>query len=291
MTQLSEDEKKHVLAYALLHDIGHTPYSHELEEIADLDQMEAAKEIVSEESFAEALDACDINLETLLTFFNKESPLRAIVSGKVLGTEKLAYLLRDGIATGKGGYDNIEGLVMKNTKNNRMVKIVELKRFGELNAKNWANRNELKKQRKELFKELTDAVCNNCDIITLPSKREQSLRSYLAISHKTKFESMNEMLAVLVNDMKEEVDLKDSIDDMTSILTQYTQKISEMKNHIDITLDKKHFSDTKNMYDKEISEIKEFIESISQQKTPQLDMVKFMLGSKTFNTLKEKYLN
>lgn len=189
-----------------------------------------------------------------------------------------------------GGDDNIEGLVMKNTKNNRMVKIVDLKRFGELNAKNWADRNELKKQRKELFKELTDAVCNNCDIITLPSKREQSLRSYLAISHKDKFESMNEILAVLVNDMKEEVDLKDSVIHMKNILSKYVGNLSAMKPHIDKTLDKKHYCDTENMYNKEICEINEFIEKISKQKTPQLDMVKFMLGSKTFNTLREKYI-
>jgi HD superfamily phosphohydrolase len=109
--RLSEEEKRHVLVYALLHDIGHTPYSHELEEIADLDQMEAAKQILKEETFHKALKECDINLETLLTFFDKKNPLRAIVSDKVLGTDKLAYLLRDGIATGKGGYDNIDLLI------------------------------------------------------------------------------------------------------------------------------------------------------------------------------------
>jgi nucleoside 2-deoxyribosyltransferase len=108
---LSEEEKRHTLAYALLHDIGHTPYSHELEEIAKLDQMEAAKEIISEKSFKKALTECDIDLETLLGFFDKKNPLRAIVSDKVLGTEKLAYLFRDGIATGKGGYDNIERII------------------------------------------------------------------------------------------------------------------------------------------------------------------------------------
>src|SRR5574342_556459 len=109
--RLSEEEKRHTLAYALLHDIGHTPYSHELEEIARLDQMEAAKEILSEKSFRKALVECDIDLETLLEFFDKKNPLRAIVSDKVLGTEKLAYLFRDGIATGKGGYDNIERII------------------------------------------------------------------------------------------------------------------------------------------------------------------------------------
>ncbi len=112
--RLSEEEKRHVLAYALLHDIGHTPYSHELEEISKLNQTEAAKKIISEESFAKALEECDINLEKLVEFFDKKNPLHAIVSDKVLGTDKLAYLLRDGIATGKGGYDNID-LLLRHT--------------------------------------------------------------------------------------------------------------------------------------------------------------------------------
>ncbi len=218
----------------------------------------------------------------LTTRLNMQKLLNSIKSNLISQAEQVKSIL---------GGDDIEGLVMKNTKNNRMVKIVDLKRFGELNAKNWANRNELKKQRKELFKELTDAVCNNCDIITLPSKRDESLRSYLAMSHKDKFESMNEMLAVLVSDMKEEVDLKDSVIHMKNILSKYVGNLSAMKTHIDKTLDKKHYCDTENMYNKEMCEINEFIEKISKQKTPQLDMVKFMLGSKTFNSLKEKYID
>ena len=214
---------------------------------------------------------------------NMQKLLNSIKSDLISQSEAVKSIL--------GGGDNIEGLVMKNTKNNRMVKIVDISRFGELNAKNWANRNELKKQRQELFKELTSIVCNNCDIITLPSKREESLRSYLAITHKTKFDNVNEMLAVLVSDMQEEVDLKYSVEHMKSILTQYIENLSNMKLNIDKTLDKKHFSDTTNMYDKEISEIKSFIENISKQSTPQIDMVKFMLGPKTFKTLKEKYIN
>ncbi len=214
---------------------------------------------------------------------NMKKLLNSIKSNLISQSEDVKSIL--------GGDDNIEGLVMKNTKNNRMVKIVDVSRFGELNAKNWANRNELKKQRQELFKELTDRVCNNCDIITLPSKREESLRSYLAIAHKTKFDNVTEMLAVLVSDMQEEVDLKYSVEHMKSILTQYIENLSDMKLNIDKTLDKKHFSDTTNMYDKEISEIKSFIENISKQSTPQIDMVRFMLGPKTFKTLKAKYLN
>lgn len=112
--RLSEEEKRHVLAYALLHDIGHTPYSHELEEISKLNQTEAAKSIISEPSFAKALAACDINLEKLIELFDRKNPLHAIISDKVLGTDKLAYLLRDGVATGKGGYDNID-LILRHT--------------------------------------------------------------------------------------------------------------------------------------------------------------------------------
>lgn len=110
LTNLTTDEKLHIMAYALVHDIGHTPYSHELEEIVNLDQSELAKKIIQKPEFKQALEKCGVNLETLLTFFDKENPnpLKQIVSDKVLGADKLAYLLRDGIATGKGGYDFID---------------------------------------------------------------------------------------------------------------------------------------------------------------------------------------
>jgi nucleoside 2-deoxyribosyltransferase len=102
-----------ILAYALIHDHGHTPYSHELEEIVQFDQMDAARQLFNDESFADAVASCDVDLGLLMKFFDKRNPhpLRAIVSDKVLGTDKLAYLLRDGIATGKGGYDNVEVLL------------------------------------------------------------------------------------------------------------------------------------------------------------------------------------
>lgn len=190
-----------------------------------------------------------------------------------------------------GGDDSIEGLIIKNLKNNQMIKVVDIKRFGELNAKNWANRNELKHLRKGLFKELMSTVFNNSDIASLPTKQDESIRSYLSITHKKKFESEGEMLAVLVNDMNEEVELKDSVANMKSILNDYIEKLILMKDNIDITLDKKHYTDTDYMYKNEISEITQFIEKISKQKSPQVNMMKFMIGNKSFNTLKEKYLS
>jgi nucleoside 2-deoxyribosyltransferase len=108
---LEHDEKRHVLAYAFLHDIGHTPYSHELEEITALDQTENAKSIIRRPGFQKSLQVCDIDIGKLLEFFDKVNPLRSIVSDKVLGADKLAYLLRDGIATGKSGHDNIDLLI------------------------------------------------------------------------------------------------------------------------------------------------------------------------------------
>lgn len=99
-----------------MHDKGHTPYSHELEEITNLNQMEAAKKIIQEKSFSKVLIACDIDPKILGSFFDTKNPNphRKIVSDKVLGTDKLSYLFRDGIATGKGGYYNIEA-ILKNT--------------------------------------------------------------------------------------------------------------------------------------------------------------------------------
>ena len=116
-----------ILAYAFLHDHGHTPYSHELEEIVQFDQMDAARQLFNDKSFANAVAACDVDLELLLKFFDKKNPhpMRAIVSDKVLGTDKLAYLLRDGIATGMGGYDNVELLLNATVFENGLLGVDE----------------------------------------------------------------------------------------------------------------------------------------------------------------------
>ena len=62
-----------LLTSALLHDIGHTPYSHELEEITGLDQMKAALHMFENPGFKDALSACDLDLELLSTFFKKNN--------------------------------------------------------------------------------------------------------------------------------------------------------------------------------------------------------------------------
>jgi len=81
-----------------------------------LTRWQAARKIIQEPSFARAIRQCDLDLDYLLTFFtdNKTNPLRQIVSDKVLGTDKLSYLLRDGMATGKGGNYTID-TILENT--------------------------------------------------------------------------------------------------------------------------------------------------------------------------------
>lgn len=109
--RFTEKEKQHILAYALTHDVGHGPYSHETEEITQLDQMKAAIKMFQEESWKEAFKKDGIDLDYLVSFFDKTNKFRNIVSDKVLGADKIAYLYRDGMATGKGSNENIDMLL------------------------------------------------------------------------------------------------------------------------------------------------------------------------------------
>ncbi len=108
-------DRKLVALHGLTHDMNHTPYSHELHNNLPIDLLELARQYILEPEFQQALQKIEVKVEDLLSFFTKEeeggNPLRAIVSDKILGADKLAYLLRDGLATGMSGHDNIHFLL------------------------------------------------------------------------------------------------------------------------------------------------------------------------------------
>lgn len=219
--------------------------------------------------------------------FKEKKAVTKKVVHKLLGSIKKELLQQSEDLTPMLGGSGIEGLIMKNLNTNKMVKLVDLEKFGELNARNWSDRNVLRGMRRELFKELMDMVQHN-DILTLPEKREESLRNYLSISGKKKFMDENEIVAVLANDIQEESEL-DAIT-MRNILNLYAENVYKMKFNLDNSVDDKHYNDTVRAYDKEINDITEFVERISKKKTPQIDMIKFMMGEKILNKLKISFL-
>ena len=88
---------------ALLHDIGHYPFSHALEELGALHHEEVARPLITEGAVAEALRAemgADAPNEIMaLIRGESRSPLQRLISGS-LDLDKLDYLRRDAFMCG-----------------------------------------------------------------------------------------------------------------------------------------------------------------------------------------------
>jgi hypothetical protein len=90
-------------AAALLHDIGHYPFSHALEEIGALDHEQAALPILVAGPVAEALEAhlgptAPDDVHALMRG-TSDSPLQGLISGS-LDLDKIEYLKRDALMCG-----------------------------------------------------------------------------------------------------------------------------------------------------------------------------------------------
>jgi uncharacterized protein len=110
---LSEEESRPVLHAALLHDLGHGPFSHVSEQV--LDQLSDAKNVHEAISVAlirtnagirEALGEDNCDVAAALVEGGKQSVERDIISGST-DADKLDYLLRDAYFAGVeyGRYD------------------------------------------------------------------------------------------------------------------------------------------------------------------------------------------
>ena len=195
-----------------------------------------------------------------------------------------------------GGF-KMEGLVMRNTDNGAISKLVNIEEFTALNAKNWAGRDNLKKSRKDLFKKVVTDACKDCDIFVISSKQEESLNSYLSITKRKKFENETELLSVLADEARGEVDMSDSATKLAELIGQYTADLSSSRNYLDTRqtreetkIDEKHYKDTLNMYTKEIEEMEEFSKRLLRMNAPQPEIVKFVLGKKVMEKLIKKFL-
>lgn len=94
---ITRAEAEAVAVYALLHDIGHYPFSHVTEPFFSTSHDDKGIGIV--ESLKNQIEKCGIDFALVKSLANHTNPLYLAVHDKNLGMEKLDYLERDGRST------------------------------------------------------------------------------------------------------------------------------------------------------------------------------------------------
>jgi HD superfamily phosphohydrolase len=102
-TSIGEIDQAIVRSAALLHDVGHYPFSHALEEIGALHHEDVARPLITEGSVASLLSS-HLGKDAPLAVFElirgrSENPLQGLISGS-LDLDKIEYLKRDAFMCG-----------------------------------------------------------------------------------------------------------------------------------------------------------------------------------------------
>ncbi len=103
---LSQGESNLLQCFALLHDIGHGPYSHQLEPILAGNHHTHGLEQLEE--MAPAIRASGISPKDVMELLDGSNPLAIWITDRNLGTDKLDYLRRDAWHIGFQGVPDIE---------------------------------------------------------------------------------------------------------------------------------------------------------------------------------------
>src|SRR3989338_5544027 len=107
---LTPFEAKNVSLFGLLHDIGHGPFSHVIEELTPISGDEHENGLVVLEYLKKEIKASGGDYNFIKKIASHDSPLYRIVMDKNVGMDKLDYLERDVYHTGFGQRPDIESM-------------------------------------------------------------------------------------------------------------------------------------------------------------------------------------
>ena len=119
----SPDECLLLQGFALLHDIGHGPFSHQIEPVLQSDHHKIGLQRLQE--MEDALVQAGLNLKELGDMMLGKHTLAAWISDRNLGTDKLDYLHRDALHIGFKGTPDLEKIQFRTLMCNGTLAIGE----------------------------------------------------------------------------------------------------------------------------------------------------------------------
>lgn len=106
LQRLDAQSTRHLEVFALLHDIGHGPCSHQIEPVLNKSHHERGQECLRE--MESAIRSCGVEPEVISAMLAGREPLANWVADRNLGTDKLDYLERDAFHIGFTGTPSIQ---------------------------------------------------------------------------------------------------------------------------------------------------------------------------------------
>jgi HD superfamily phosphohydrolase len=96
--ELSDYDKRLVRISALLHDIGHGPFSHVSEAVLDVNHEEIIAKVINNTHLSEIISE-EFNIKEIIDIIHGKGTLGPIISGE-LDVDRMDYLIRDSHYTG-----------------------------------------------------------------------------------------------------------------------------------------------------------------------------------------------